>query len=296
MNQDPLLNTEQDLEYNNSLIKRLQRGFGYLVLIVAALICAAPLLWLLDAAFRPKIEIFQVPPVIMKGMTSFASYSWASFSRAISEFNVLTTLTNSLIVAVAAISLTLFVCSLCAFAFAYMQFPGKNFFFMMILATMMLPSVTMLVPYYQVVRSIGLTNNLAGVFIPYAASAFGVFMLRQYFIKLPASLIEAAKIDGASWVKIWWGIIMPLSKPALAALTIIQFRLVWNDFLNPILILKDETLFTLPIRLQAMDSTNFNVPYDAIMATGLITALIPVTIFLLFQRQFIEGLTGGVKG
>ncbi len=296
MNQDPLLNMEQDLEYNNSLSKKLQRFVGYLVLIIGALICAAPLLWLIDSAFRPQIEIFQVPPVIMKGVSSFATYSLASFDRAINEFNVLTALSNSIIVVVLAIGLTVIVCSLCAFAFAYMNFPGKNFFFMTILATMMLPGVTMLVPYYQVIRTMGLTNNLAGLIIPYAASAFGVFMLRQYFIKLPHSLIEAAKIDGAGWVKIWWGIILPLSKPALAALAIIQFRLIWNDFLNPILILKDEALFTLPIRLQAMDSTNINVPYDAIMATGLITALIPITFFLLFQRQFIEGLTGGVKG
>jgi ABC-type glycerol-3-phosphate transport system permease component len=176
-----------------------------------------------------------------------------------------------------------------------MNFPGKNILFILILATMMLPMYTMIAPYYQVLRTLGFTNSLHGLIIPYAASAMGVFLMRQYFIRLPLGLVEAARIDGAGKIRIWWQIIIPLSKPALASLAIIQFREVWNDFLIPMVVLRNGNLFTLPIKLQLMDSQTFNKPYDAIISTGFITALIPVLAFLIFQKQFIEGLAGGIK-
>ena len=271
---------------------------GYIIIFLIGFLAVLPLLWLLDASLRPKIEIFQVPPVIFQGhlVKAFSSYSWQSFIKAVDQFHAGIAFINSVLVTICGILLTLLVCSLCAYAFAFMRFPGRNVLFIGILATMMLPTVTMVAPYYQVLRMIGLTNQLPGIIIPYAASAFGVFLLRQYFVCLPNSLVEAAVIDGASRIRIWWQLILPLSKPALAALAIIQFKFIWNDFMIPMIVLRDETLFTLPIKLQVMDSTNFNVPYDAIMATGFISAIIPIIFFLIFQRQFIEGLSGGVKG
>ncbi len=276
----------------------VKKFIGYVLLGLTAFLAMLPLLWLFDVAFRPKIEIFQVPPVVFQRdlLHAFSSYSWHSFGRAISQFQIGLAFYNSLLVTLVGILLTLGVCSLCAYAFAFMEFKGKNFIFFAILATMMLPTGTMVAPYYQVLRTLGLTNQLAGIIIPYAASAFGVFLLRQYFICLPMSLFEAAVIDGASRLRIWWQIILPLSKPALAALAIIQFRLIWNDFMIPMIVLRDDALFTLPVKLQVMDSTNFNVPYDAIMATGFISAAIPIVFFLFFQRQFVEGLSGSVKG
>jgi ABC-type glycerol-3-phosphate transport system permease component len=274
-----------------------KRVLGYALLGLGAVLAMLPLLWLLDVAFRPKIEIFQVPPVIFQTdlWHAFSSYSWDSFAKAMERQAGLAFL-NSVFVTGAGILLTLLVCSLCAFAFAFMNFRGKTVIFIGILATMMLPTVTMIAPYYQLLRTLGLTNSHAGLIVPYAASAFGVFLLRQYFICLPYSLYEAAVIDGAGPLRVWWRVVLPLSKPALAALAIIQFRLIWNDFMMPMIVLRDESLFTLPVKLQMLDSTNINVPYDAIMATGLIAAAIPVIFFLIFQRQFVEGLSGGIKG
>jgi ABC-type glycerol-3-phosphate transport system permease component len=284
---------------NNSILRRLsiESWIGIIILCTVGILYLYPLFWLIDSSFRPAVDIFQVPPVIFKEpfLKAISGYTFDSFIVAFVNWNVGWAFLMSVVVTLAGIFLTLLICSLCAYAFAYLEFPGRNFLFMVILASMMLPMTTMITPYYKVIRTVGLSNNLFGLIIPYAISAFGVFLLRQYYIKIPRGLIDAAKIDGAGHLKIWWHVILPLSKPALAALSIIQFRQIWNDFLYPIIILKNELLFTLPVRIQVMDSQNFNKPYDAIITTGFITALVPMIFFLIFQKQFIQGLTGGIK-
>ncbi len=269
-----------------------------LFLLIISFFYVYPILWLFDSSLRPLIDIFQVPPALFSGSFDkiFGTYSFNSFKNSFLNWGTGIALVNSVLVTSITIILTIFVCSLCAYAFAFMEFPGKKIIFIIILSTMMLPMATMIAPYYRVLQKLGFTNRLIGLIIPYAAYPLGVFLLRQYFIKIPYSLIEAAKIDGAGYFRIWYRILMPLSKPALAAFAIIQFKEVWNDFLIPMVVLRSGSLFTLPIKLQLMDSQTFNKPYDAIIATGFITAIIPIIFFLVFQRYFIEGLTGGIKG
>lgn len=268
--------------------------FGVAALCAVAALYLYPLLWLLDSSFRPAVDVFRFPPALFADpfLTAVKAYSLDSFRAAFSHWHVGWALGVSLLVAGSGIALTLLVCSLSAYAFAFLEFPGKKALFFIILGTMMLPMTTLIVPYYKVVRGLGLSDNLLGVILPYAASAFGVFMLRQYYIKIPRSLIECARVEGAGHLRVWWSIVLPLSRPASAALAIIQFRQIWNDFLNPMIILRTESLFTLPVRIQVMDSQNFNKPYDAILTAGFISAAIPMLAFLLFQRQFVEGLAG----
>jgi ABC-type glycerol-3-phosphate transport system permease component len=270
-------------------------GVGALCLVGLAYLY--PLLWLFDSSFRPAVQVFQFPPVLFKAplLEALRGYTLQPFRTAFTSWHVGWAFGVSVVVTLSGIALTLLVCSLCAYAFAYLRFPGRGVLFAVVLATMMLPMTTMIVPYYQVIRAVRLSNNLLGLIVPYAVSAFGVFMLRQYYIKLPRALIECAQVEGAGHLRIWWSIVLPLSRPALAALAIVQFRQVWNDFLNPMIILRSERLFTLPVRIQVMDSQNFNKPYDAIITTGFITALVPMVFFLIFQRHFIEGLAGGIK-
>jgi ABC-type glycerol-3-phosphate transport system permease component len=279
-------------------VRIVQRIIGYTILFLVAFFAMAPLLWLCDVSFRPKVEIFNVPPAILtRGFFgSFASYSLASFTVAISRYQVHVGFLNSAIIVVLGIFLTLLIGSLASFAFAFLKFPGRNVFFIGILATMMLPTGTMLASFYQVLRTFGLTNNLFGIIIPYAAGAWTVFMMRQYFVRLPYSFVEAGIVDGAGFYRVWWQIILPLAKPALAAMAILQFRGIWNDFLMPMIVLRSEALYTLPIKLQVMASTNFEIPYDAMMSTSFITAIIPVIFFIIFQRYFVEGIAGGMKG
>jgi multiple sugar transport system permease protein len=269
---------------------------GVALLCVIGLLYLYPLFWLLDSSFRSAVEIFQFPPVLFRDfLAGVRSYTWGSFHSAFSHWHVGWAFGVSVLVTLCGIALTLLVCSLCAYAFAYLEFPGRKALFALILGTMMLPMTTMITPFYQVLRSLGLTNNLLGLIVPYSVSAFGVFLLRQYYIKIPRSFMESAKTEGAGHLRIWWSIILPLSRPALAALAIVQFRGIWNDFLFPMIILRSDKLYTLPIRIQVMDSQNFNKPYEAIISAGFITALVPMVFFLFFQRQFIEGLAGGIK-
>lgn len=286
------------LKYNKKITsKYFFKYTGLFLLIIISLLFLYPILWLFDASFRPMFEIFQVPPTIFQKniIDALSTYSLDSYYKAIVNWELLTSFFNSALVTLSGILLTILVCSLGAYAFSYFNFPGKNIFFILILSTMMLPMTTLIVPFYKVLQKLYLINNLLGLIIPYSASAFCVFLLRQYFIKIPYAFIESAKIDGLNNLQILHKIILPLSKPALAALAIIQFRLIWNDFLYPMIILRSEKLFTLTIKLQLLDGQHFNKPYDAIIATGFIAAIIPIVFFLFFQRHFIEGLTGGLK-
>ena len=277
--------------------KRWKRGLSIGVMCFIAFFYLFPLLWLFDTSFRPKVEIFNTPPRILQAAPweTFKSYSLNSFDLAINRYQMNQGFLNSVIITVSGILLTLLVCSLAAYAFALLRFKGRNFLFYCILATMMLPATTMLAPLFKVIQSYGLYNKHLGLILLYAASALGVFLLRQYYVRLPVSMIEAAVMDGASKLRIWWWIVLPLGKPALSALAIYQFRYIWNDFLIPMVLLRNRTLHTLPIKLQVMDSVNVAKDYDAIIATGFIAIIIPIFFFLIFQRQFMEGLSGSLK-
>ena len=277
---------------------KTKKALGIGLFFILVLTYLFPLIWLFDTSFRPKIEIFRVPPTLLQAppWVTFKSYSFSNFALAINKYQVDKAFINSVLVTASAIILTLLVCSLAAYAFALMKFPGRDGIFLIILCTMMLPTVTLLAPYFRVIRTFGLYNKHLGIIIPYAASAFGVFLLRQYYVRLPNSLIEAAVMDGAGRFRIWWQIVLPNSKPVLSTLAIYQFTAIWNDFLVPLLIIRDRSLHTLPIKLQAIDSVNVAKDYDAIIATSFIAIIIPIIFFLFFQKQFIEGLSGSVKG
>ncbi|MCL6613358.1 MAG: carbohydrate ABC transporter permease [Firmicutes bacterium] len=278
--------------------RKLRNTVGIILLSIFAFFFLAPLFWIIYVSFIPEIYIFMVPPVIFTDfLKTIKSLNLGSFFLAFgSQWNVGFSFINSIIITASSIILTLIVCSLCAYAFAFMNFPGRNALFVMILATMMLPMTSFIAPYYRVLRTYGLLNSRLGLIIPYAASAFSVFLLRQYFVRLPLALVEAAIIDGASRFRVWWQIILPLSKPALITLAIYQFRQIWNDFLIPMIVLRDERLFTFPLKLQFMSSVTVNFPWDAMMATGCIAILVPFILFLIYQRYFMEGLSGSLKG
>jgi multiple sugar transport system permease protein len=305
------INANKTVEYSiEKIIERAKRKrlhftaaqlIGLIILCVVALVFLYPLVWLADSAFRPKIEIFNIPPRFLQftaGWPHFDTYSLNNFVKAFTQVhgvNIGSAFMNSIIVTLGGTFLTLLLTSLCAYAFAFLRFPLKNFWFYFILLSFMLPTITMLSPYYKLMITLHLRNNLLGLILPVSISALGVFLMRQFYIKLPYALVESAIVDGASHFKIWWNIIVPLSTPALAALSIFQFRFIWNDFLTPIIMLDNSALYTIPIAINAMNSNNIDRVPDAIMATGFLFALIPVIIFLIFQRYFIEGLSGGIK-
>lgn len=277
--------------------RRAKKAAGLFALSVFAFAFLAPLFWIVYVSFLPEINIFRVPPVIISDFFgTIRSFNLGSFALAFGRWGVGLSFVNSVVITAGSIFATMLVCSLAAYAFSFMSFRGRNVLFVMTLATMMMPMVTMIAPYYRVLRIYGLLNTRLGLILPYAASAFSVFLLRQYFVRLPMALVEAAIIDGAGHFRVWWQLILPLSKPALITLAIYQFRQVWNDFLIPMIVLRNERLFTFPLKLQFMSSVTVDFPWDAMMATGCIAILVPFILFLIYQRHFMEGLSGGVKG
>jgi putative chitobiose transport system permease protein len=203
---------------------------------------------------------------------------------------------NTFAVAFATVILNVIIGSLAAFALAKMKFKGREIIFYIILGTLIVPEQLTMVPLYiMMTQSFGLNNTLTALVIPYSVSAFGIFLLRQSFMGIPDELLDAARIDGATDLQIWWRVILPLGRPGLAALAIFTFVGAWDRFLWPLLMLTDSNLYTLPLGLTFLNS-QFSANARNI-AAGTIMATIPMLIFFFFaQKQFIQGLGGAVKG
>jgi ABC-type glycerol-3-phosphate transport system permease component len=221
--------------------------------------------------------------------------SVANFTRVFEAWPVGLWFQNSMLVSVITTILTVVVSVLAGFAFAKLRFPGQNLLFLVLLSTMMIPTQAILVSQFRIVDSLGLLGLFWAVIIPGAAATFGIFLARQFMIGIPNELIEAARIDGAGTLRIFWSVILPLSKPLLAVLTLLTLMYQWNDFLWPLIVLKDPNLYTLPIGLQFLKG-QYATDYGALMAMTLLSVAPLVVLFLAFQRFFVQGLaTTGLK-
>jgi len=202
---------------------------------------------------------------------------------------------NSLVVAVATTALQLLTCSMAAYAFARVRFRGRGPLFLVYLATLMVPAQVTLTPLFILMRLFGLTDTYAGLILPGVTSAFGVFLLRQFFMTIPRELEEAAFLDGASHWTVYARIILPLARSGLAALTIFSFMGSWNSFLWPLLVTSDQNLMTLPLGLSTLQG-QYSTAWNQLMA-GTVLSIIPIIIvYILAQRHFVEGLAlSGIK-
>jgi putative chitobiose transport system permease protein len=203
---------------------------------------------------------------------------------------------NSLLVALATVVLNLITCSLAAYPLAKIRFKGRNLVFTLILGTLVFPPQLLIIPLYvMAVNTFQFDNTLQSLILPFATSAFGIFLLRQIYQGVPDELLEAARLDGATEFGIWWRVLLPLIRPGLATLAIITFVNSWNDFLWPLLMLSNRDLFTLPVGLSFL--RGFFSGNIRSVAAGIMIATIPMVIFFMaFQRHFIRGLSGAVKG
>ena len=222
--------------------------------------------------------------------------AWENYIVPLQRFNFLTYLQNSVVVTVVATLITLVVNSMAAFALSKYRFRGRNTFFLVMIATLMIPLSVILVPVYLVVTEIGWVNNLWGVIIPGAATPTGVFLLRQYMLTIPDDLLDAARIDGASEWRIYWQVVIPLAAPAMAVLAIFSVMWRWNDFLWPLIVLTRSEYFTLQVGLNAFQG-ELNVQWHYVLAMTVLT-LLPITLVFAFLQRFITtGIaSSGVKG
>jgi len=264
----------------------------YAVLIGSALLVSFPFYYTLVTMTHRSADILTIPPPLWFGNDLVLNYT--ELLDALPFWNALF---NSLAISTIHTVLVLFFCSLAGYGFAKFQFPGREPLFAFLLATLMVPAAIGVIPLFIVFRNLGWINTWNPLIIPGIANAFGIFWMRQYITSaVPVDMMDAARIDGAHEFRIYWNIIVPVIVPALAALAILTFMGKWNEFQMPLLILKDEAKYTLPVALSTLRSLRgTEIGVQILGAAG---AIIPIlTVFILASRQFMSGLTAGaVKG
>jgi multiple sugar transport system permease protein len=275
-----------------------------IILIIVAIVMGAPFFWMVSSSLKPNSELFAWPPSLVPENPTLQHYSDALSTLGFSRYFI-----NSVIVSGLSVVINLFFCSLAGYAFARLSFPYKTVIFLILLSTMMVPIQVTLIPTFLIAKSFplvggnnifgaggtGLLNTYPGLLIPHIMNAFGVFIMRQFYLQFPKELSEAARIDGAGEIRIFTKIFLPLGKPAMAALAIFTFTQSWDDFLWPLVITSDNKMRTMQLGLEVFKS-RYTTNWGPLMAATTLSVIPVVIIFLLFQRYFTDtALTSGIK-
>ncbi len=263
----------------------------YLVLVIGLIAMIAPFLWMLSTSFKSTKAIFRFPPDWIPAQPTLAHYQ-----KLFETLDFLTPFKNTVIVAVSITFLSLLICSMAGYAFAKFRFPGRDKLFIGLLGTLMVPGQITMIPVFLLLNKLRLLNSFPGLILPGLASAFSIFFMRQFIRTIPDELLEAARIDGASERYIFFKIVLPLCKPALATLGIFNFTGSWNSFLWPLIIASSEKMYTLPVAIANLGG-QYQTDYGLQMA-GAVVVIVPIIIVFLFaQKYFIKGITlSGLKG
>jgi multiple sugar transport system permease protein len=275
---------------------KVRKHFGglvaYLALVLGAALFSVPFFWMLSTSLKTMGEVFRFPPQWLPGRLRFENYVAVWKYLPMGRF----VLNTGIITGLSTVGY-LFSCSLSAFAFSRLRFRGRDFLFTLLLATMMLPSQVTLIPQFVAFQKLGWINTFLPLVVPsFFGSAFYIFLLRQFFMTLPRELDESALIDGASTFQIFWHIILPLGKPALATVAVFSFIRNWNDFFRPLIYLTSPDKMTLAVGLQLLHG-RFYSEYNTLMAASTIAILPVFVVFFLAQKTFVQGIAlTGLKG
>lgn len=271
------------------------RILAFAMLCAVALMMTAPLLWMLLTSLKTQQEAFQFPPSLLP-----ARPVWENYTQLFTLVPFGRYFLNTLLVTVAVVIGQLFVCSLAAYAFARLNFMGRDTLFVLYLATMMVPFQVTLIPLYLLVFQLGWVNTYWGLIAPGLSSAYGIFLLRQAFLTVPQELVDAARIDGASEFTIYSRVFLPMNGPSLATLGVFAFLGTWTDLLWPLLIVRNPQMRTLELGLAYFQSSipQFVQPnWPLLMAAAVVVMLPVIMVYLMAQRYFVEGISlGSVKG
>ncbi len=255
------------------------------ILIGGSVFMLLPFMWMLSTSLKEPREIFTYPPMWIPSHIAWENYATVTSVMPFGRFYF-----NSFVVAASVTLLQILTSSLAAFAFARLRFRGREVFFLLYLATLMIPFQVTMIPNFILMRFLGWYDSYQALILPPAFSAFSTFLLRQYFLGIPMDMDEAARMDGASSFRIWWQIVMPLSGPVMAALAVFTFLASWNDFLWPLVITTSLEMRTLPVGISAFQG-QYNVQWHLLMA-GSVIALLPVLIiYVIGQKWFVRGIT-----
>ena len=270
---------------------KLNHLIVHLILLAGTIIVVFPFLWMILTSFKTNGEAMQIPPTIIP-----TAWVTDAYSEIVTAIPFATVYMNTIISAVVTTAVQVAFCAMAAYGFARIEFPFKNAIFIVLLAILMVPGQIFLIPQYLIIQNLGLVNTLPGLFLPNLFSAFGTFLLRQFFMSLPKELEEAALLDGCNRFQIFGKIMLPLVKPGIVALVIFTARFAWNDFMWPLIVNTDSQKMTLAPALSLLKG-QYLTNYPVQMAGAVMAVLPLVIVFIIFQRQFIEGVAqSGIKG
>lgn len=277
----------------NAPMKWINRGLLHAILILFVITSVLPFIWMVSTSFKMSGAIFIMPPQWIPTEPTMENYNnlfeYIPFAR---QF------LNTLFVCVVIVCGQLFFSSMGGYAFARLDFPGRETIFLMYLGTMMVPGVVTLIPTYMIMRELHWVNTYAALIGPFVlGSAFATFLMRQYMMTIPKELEEAARIDGAGYFGIFFRIMLPLTRPALTTLAIFAFVFFWNDFLWPLVVINSDKMKTLQVGIASLAQSYFGTDWGALMAGATLSVMPLVIAFFFAQRQFIEGISvTGLKG
>ena len=267
-------------------------------LLALAALWLLPAVWVLVTSLKPSADIVRLPPEWIPWPATLQHYGEVLFSSSRTA-RIGRAFANSAVISAGSVVLVVLTSAMAAYPLARMRFPGRDLVFSMIVGSLMVPNAVLLVPQYVLTQRLGWLSTYQGLIVPEAAMtfAFGVFLLRQFFLGIPGELEEAARIDGANTWQVFTRVILPLSQPVLAALAIFAFRSAWNDFLWPLIAVNKPEMFPLPVALALLRSAYISESYGPIMAGATLSALPLLVVFLVANRRIVEGVRlGGLKG
>jgi ABC-type glycerol-3-phosphate transport system permease component len=271
----------------------LRRALLYLTLILFGALFVVPFLWIVSTSLKGNEDIFAIPPRWIP-----QDLRWENYGAVFERMPFVVYLRNSLFVTILTMVGVVGSSSLVAYAFACLRWPGRNALFVVLLATMMLPMQVTMIPVFVIFKELGWLNTYQPLIVPafFGGGAFNIFLLRQFFLGVPRDIADAARIDGCSEFRIYWNIMLPLAKPALATVGILTFMFSWNDFLGPLIYLSDKMKGTLALGL-SMFVGQYQTEWALLMAASVLMMLPMLVLFFVFQKYFIRGfMMSGIKG
>lgn len=265
----------------------------YTLMLVLVAVMLLPFAWMLSTSLKEQQYVLETPPQLLPNPASFESYVALG-----EKIDLGRTFFNSAFVAIAGTIGQIVISAMAAFAFARINWRGRNTVFVLYLATMMIPSVVLVIPQFVLVRNLGWVNSYAALIVPAMFSAFGTFLLRQSFLGLPKDFEEAALVDGANPFTIFWRIVLPLSQPALATLAVFSFMGLWNSYLWPLFVARRPEIVTMPVALATLNAGPRALTEWNVVMAGAVVSVLPILVVYLFaQRWFVRGVvSSGIKG
>ncbi|WP_135553694.1 carbohydrate ABC transporter permease [Paenibacillus cymbidii] len=264
----------------------------HILLIVLGISFLLPFVWMISTSLKPDEQLFIFPPEWIP-----SQFMWSNYPDALSFFPFFKYLKNTLIICLWTLLGTTLSSAIVAYGFSRIQWPGRNFLFLILLSTMMLPYQVTMIPLFVLFKQLGWVGSFKPLIIPsFFGGAFSIFLVRQFYLTIPYELSDAARIDGCSEFRIFWQIILPLAKPALATVALFTFIGGWNDFLGPLIYLNDESKFTISLGLQQFVGV-YGTEWSKLMSASVVTTVPIILLFFFGQKMFIQGIsTTGLKG